>query len=443
MRLSQLFTKTLREAPADEEAINAKLLIRGGFVFKNSAGIYSFLPLGWRVLSKIANIIREEINAIGGQELFMPALVEKKYMEPTGRWDLNVGYKAVEESYFAKTSQDNREQIDPQFVLGWSHEEVLTTIAAKYINSYKDLPFSAYQIQTKFRNEPRAKSGLLRSKEFMMKDLYSFHADEQSLVKYYEEATDAYYRIFERCGLKAIYTLAAGGVFTDKFTHEFQVIADVGEDTIYVCDPPAGGCGYAENKEITKLKDGDKCPTRLPDGQECDGIVKEKKSIEVGNIFDQGTKYSEALGLYFVDEQGNKKPVIMGAYGIGLSRVMATVAEVHSDEKGIIWPENIAPFRIHLIVISDQRLATSEEKKAVDKIYSDLISKNIEVLYDDREDKTPGEKFADADLIGCPIRLVISKKTLEKESIEIKNRSSRDLKLIKITEISKELLGGI
>src|SRR3989338_6322084 len=213
MRLSQLFTKTLREAPSDEEAINAKLLIRGGFVFKNSAGIYSFLPLGWRVMTKIANIIREEINTIGGQELFMPALVEKKYMEPTGRWNLDVGY-------FAKPK--NEEQAD--YVLGWSHEEVLTAIASKFISSYKELPFSAYQIQTKFRNEPRAKSGLLRGREFMMKDLYSFHTNEQDLAKYYEEAAKAYYKIFERCGLKAIYTLAAGGVFTDKFTHEFQVV---------------------------------------------------------------------------------------------------------------------------------------------------------------------------------------------------------------------------
>ena len=435
MKLSQLFTKTLREAPADEEAINAKLLIRGGFVFKNSAGIYSFLPLGWRVLTKIANIIRDEINAIGGQELFMPALVEKKYMEPTGRWNLDVGFKAVEESYFAKASKDNREQIDPQFVLGWSHEEVLTAIASKFISSYKELPFSAYQIQTKFRNEPRAKSGLLRGREFMMKDLYSFHADEQDLMKYYEEAAKAYYKIFERCGLKAIYTLAAGGVFTDKFTHEFQVVADVGEDTIYLCEK----CEYAENKEITKLKDGDNCPTRLParsvggpDGQECEGIVKEKKSIEVGNIFDQGTKYSEALGLYFIDESGNKKPVIMGAYGIGLGRVMATAVEIHSDERGIIWPENIAPFKVHLIVLDGKN-------DEADKVYSELKEKNVEVLYDDREDKTAGEKFADADLIGCPIRLVVSNKTLAQDSIELKHRNQKDFKLVKLKELAASL----
>ncbi|MDP3793053.1 MAG: aminoacyl--tRNA ligase-related protein [bacterium] len=411
MKLSNLFTKTLREAPADEEAINAKLLIRGGFVFKNSAGIYSFLPLGWRVLSKIANMIREEMNAIGGQELLMPALVEKKYMEPTARWDLDVGY-------FAKL----KEEKESNFVLGWSHEEVLTSIASKFISSYKDLPFYAYQIQTKFRHEARAKSGLLRGREFMMKDLYSFHVDENDLNKYYEKVAKSYHKIFERCGLKAIYTLAAGGVFTDKFTHEFQVIADVGEDTIYVCNK----CEYAENKEISKFKGGDKC-------SKCgEGKIEEKKSIEVGNIFNQGTKYSEALGLQFSDESGNKKPVIMGAYGIGLSRLMATAVEVYNDDRGIIWPENIAPFKIHLVVLDGK-------SKEADKVYSDLTKAGIEVLYDDRGDKTPGEKFADADLIGCPIRLVISNKTLTQDSVELKRRNQKDFKLIKLTEIVKSI----
>lgn len=409
MRLSKLFTKTLREAPTDEEAKNAQLLIRGGFVFKNSAGIYSFLPLGWRVMNKIANIIREEMNKIDGQEILMQALVEKKYMEPTGRWNLDVGY-------FAR----GLEEKEAGFVLGWSHEEVLTSIAAKYISSYKDLPFAAYQIQTKFRHEARAKSGLLRGREFMMKDLYSFHADQKDLDNYYERAKNAYFKIFERCGLKAIYTVAAGGIFTDKFTHEFQVVADVGEDTIYACSK----CEYAENKEITKLSGGDKCP-------ECGGAIEEKKSIEVGNIFDQGIKYSEALGLEFTDEEGNKKPVIMGAYGIGLGRVMATVVETSSDEQGIIWPENIAPYKVHLISL--------EQNEEAGKIYDDLQKSGVEVLYDDREGKTAGEKFADADLIGCPIRIVVSKKTLEKNSVEIKLRNEKDFKLVGLSEISESI----
>src|SRR3989338_8985152 len=405
MRLSKLFTKTLREAPSDEPSKNAQLLLRGGFVFKNSAGIYSFLPLGWRVLSKIMNIIREEMNAIDGQEMFMPALVEKKYMEPTGRWNLDVGY-------FAK----GMEEKEAGFVLGWSHEEVLTTIATKFISSYKALPFSAYQIQTKFRHEARAKSGLLRGREFMMKDLYSFHTDQKDLDKYYEKAKTAYLNIFERCGLKAIYTLAAGGIFTDKFTHEFQVVADVGEDTIYVNENK----NEAINKEVFDEKGLKYLGWKKED-------LVEKKSIEVGNIFDQGTKYSEALGLYFTDEDGNKKPVIMGAYGIGLGRVMATIVEVLSDEKGIVWPENIAPYKAYLISL--------EQNDEAGKIYDDLQKSGVEVLYDDREGKTAGEKFADADLIGCPVRIVVSKKTLEKDSVELKLRNEKEFKLIKLTEI--------
>lgn len=410
MRLTQLFTKTLREPPADETAVNARLLLRGGFVFKNSAGIYSFLPLGWRVLSKIANIIREEMNAIGGQEIFMPALVEKKYMEPTGRWDLDVGY-------FAKPKNEK----EAEFVLGWSHEEVLTAIAAKFISSYKDLPFSAYQIQTKFRHEARAKSGLLRGREFMMKDLYSFHVSEDDLNDYYEKAAKAYHKIFERCGLKAVYTLAAGGAFTISNTHEFQVLADVGEDAIILCPK----CEYAENIEISKLKEGNPCP-------KCGHKVSEKRSIEVGNIFPLGTKYSQALGLEYSDEKGAKHPVVMGSYGIGLSRLMATAVEVHHDDKGILWPENIAPFKVHLVVLDGK-------DNEADKVYSELTDKGIEVLYDDREDKTPGEKFADADLIGCPIRLVISNKTLEKDSVELKHRNSKEFKLLKLTELLRTL----
>ena len=433
MKFSNLFTKTLREAPADETAVNAQLLIRGGFVFKNSAGIYSFLPLGWRVVQKIMNIVREEMNAIGGQEMFMPALVEKKYMEPTARWNLDVGYKAVSQTDLNSAIQDSKFKIQDSFVLGWSHEEVLTAIASKYVSSYKDLPFAAYQIQTKFRNEARAKSGLLRGREFMMKDLYSFHASEKDLEAYYEKAKEAYFRVFERCGLKSIYTLAGGGVFTDKFTHEFQVLSEVGEDTIFLCSE----CGYAENSEISKLKNADKCPkcpsTRTSteahsksSGQMAGNIV-EKKAIEVGNIFNQGTKYSDSLGLSFVDESGVKNSVWMGAYGIGISRLMATIVEVSNNEKGIIWPDSVAPYKIHLIVLDDR-------KEESEKIYDDLIKADSpvggEVLYDDRSDKTAGEKFADADLIGCPWRIVVSNKTLDKNSVEIKRRNEKETELI-------------
>ncbi len=406
MRFSELFTKTLKEAPTDETAVNAQFLLRGGFVFKNSAGIYSYLPLGWLVLSKIAKIIREEMNAVGGQELFMSALVEKKYLEPTKRWDLDIGF-------FAKPMNEQ----EAGFVLGWTHEEMLTSIASKYVSSYKDLPFSAYQIQTKFRHEARAKSGLLRGREFMMKDLYSFHTSEEDLMAYYAKIAKAYHKIFERCGLKAIYTLAAGGAFTISNTHEFQVLADVGEDTILICSK----CNYAENIEISKLKPGDKCP-------ECKNAIEEKKSIEVGNIFPLGTKYSSALGLEFSNEKGDKKPVVMGSYGIGLGRLMATAVEVSHDDKGIIWPKNIAPFKVHLISLDGR-------KKEAEELYKKIKDRGIGIIYDDREDKTPGEKFADADLIGCPFRLVISNKTIEKGSVEIKHRNKKEFQLLKLDDI--------
>ncbi len=403
MRQSQLFTRTERSAPKDEVSINAQLLARGGFVYKNSAGVYSFLPLGWRVIQKIAQIIREEMNAIDGQELFMPALVEKKYWDMTGRWDVPVSFEVR-----------GKKEETPVFALGWTHEEVLTAIAAKYISSYKDLPFAAYQIQTKFRNEPRAKSGLLRGREFIMKDLYSFHATEEDLMRYYEEVGHAYRRIFTRCGLKAIYTLAAGGDFTMSNTHEFQILSPVGEDAIYVCIK----CEYAENKEISKLKTGAKCP-------KCGGAVREEKSIEVGNIFPLGTKYSEAFNLKFKDKDGKEKLVMMGSYGIGLGRLMAAAVEVYHDENGIVWPEAIAPFRAHLLEL---------EGASGTEIYEHLQKAGVDVLYDDRS-VSAGQKFAEADLLGIPWRLVVSAKT--KGRIEVKKRGEEETRMVQKDELKK------
>ncbi len=418
MRLSKLFTKTLRENPKDEAAVNAQLLERGGFIYKNSAGVYTFLPLGWRVIQKISNIIREEMNKIGGVEMFMPALVEKKYLDATSRWDVGVGFEA-------KGKQEEK----AGFVLGWTHEEVITAVASRYINSYKDLPFSAYQIQTKFRNEPRAKSGLLRGREFIMKDLYSFHASEKDFLHFYNEAKEAYHKVFHRCGLKSIYTLTAGGDFTVSNTHEFQVIAPVGEDTIFVCQD----CEYAENKEISKLKDGDKCPkclARRSLGEGEVGKVKEEKSIEVGNIFPLGTKYSAAFNLKFVNEKGESDFVVMGSYGIGLGRLMGAIVEIYHDEEGIIWPESVAPYKIHLIALDNTQ-------KEADELYEKLYhGEGMEILYDDRADKTAGEKFADADLIGCPVRLVISEKTLQEKSVEVKSRRGGGVKLLPLTKVS-------
>jgi prolyl-tRNA synthetase len=407
MRQSELFTKVLRDAPKDEEAINAKLLTRGGFIYKNSAGVYSFLPLGWRVIQNIARIIREEMDAIGGEELFMPALVEKRYLDATKRWDVGIGFEVR-----GKTEKT------PNFSLGWTHEEIMAEIATKYVSSYKDLPRAVYQIQTKFRNEPRARSGLLRGREFLMKDLYSFHTTEEDLTRYYNKVADAYHKIFGRCGLKAFYTLAAGGDFTISNTHEFQVLSDIGEDAILVCL----SCGYAENKGISGLKDGERC-------ERCGGgKVEERKSIEVGNIFPLGAKYSEAFNSKFADKDGSKKYVVMGSYGIGLGRLMAAVVEVYHDSAGIIWPEKIAPFYVHLLALEG---ASGEE------LYSSLQKAKISVLYDAR-DMSAGEKFAEADLIGIPWRVVVSQKTGDK--VELKSRGSNETKLMTVDELIKTLL---
>lgn len=432
MRQSQLFTKTLKSVPADERSANAQLLARGGFVYKNSAGVYSYLPLGWRVIESINSIIREEMNAIGGVEVFLPALVERKYLEATNRFHLPVGFDV--------RGKGDKEAV---FSLGWTHEEVICAIAKRYISSYKDLPIALYQVQTKFRNEPRVKSGLLRGREFLMKDLYSFHTDEQDLFRYYDKVKNAYFKVFKRCGLKTYYTLAGGGNFTISNTHEFQVLAGVGEDAVFYC----AKCEYAENAEVSRLKEGVRCP-------KCRGNIGRGDAIEVGNIFPLGTKYSEAFDLSFQDKNGKKKLVVMGSYGIGVSRLMAAVVEAHHDDNGIVWPQSVAPFLAHLIPIFSGKSEKSDRKiKTVcDKLYEDLSvrgacppmprhgrrgstaggqKQGIEVLYDDREDKSVGEKFADADLIGIPYRIVVSERTVARGSVEVKKRSGRTARLIR------------
>ncbi len=423
MRQSQLFGKTLRESPKDEVSVNAQLLERAGFVYKTMAGVYDYLPLGWRVLNKINQIIREEMNAIGGQELLLSSMQPKERWEKTGRWQ-TLG----EEVMYQFKDRSGRE-----LGLAPTHEEALAEIALRTISSYKDLPLYVYQIQTKFRNELRAKSGLLRGREFLMKDLYSFHASKEDLDRYYKIADIAYRKIFERLGLKVYATEASGGSFTQEYTHEYQVLSEAGEDIIFYCDSTAGGCGYSQNKEVNQLKDGDKCP-------KCRQKIKSGKSIEVGNIFKLGTKFSEAVGLNYTDDKGQKHPVVMGSYGIGPGRIMGSIVEVCHDEKGIIWPENVAPFKIHLIELKPRDTADSGVKKQAEELYEKLLAQNIEVLYDNRDEHTPGEKFADADLLGIPVRAVISEKTLQKKGVEIKNRSEKESRIVSADELLKEFL---
>lgn len=401
MRQSQLFTKTLREAPKDEVSLNAQLLIRAGFVDKLMAGVYTFLPLGLRVLKKIQNIIREEMNAVGGQEVLMPALSPKENWETTGRWNgLDVLFKLDGAG-------------DKEYALGASHEEVVTPLLQHFVKSYKDLPVAVYQIQNKFRNELRAKSGLLRGREFNMKDMYSFHRDEADMDAYYEKVSAVYFKIFQRCGLDAKIVEATGGTFS-KFSHEFQVFTEHGEDDVYVCKK----CGKNQNKElVTDIK----CPY-------CGETREIKKAIEVGNIFKLKTKYSAPFGFKYSAEDNEEKDVFMGCFGIGPSRVMGAIVEVGHDTAGIIWPATVAPFDVHLVSLAKDEA----DIRRADEIYEQLVKSGKEVLYDDRVDVSAGAKFADSDLIGIPYRYVVSHKTLEQNSVEVKKRDEEKANLVKM-----------
>lgn len=407
MLQSELFPKTKREAPKDAESINHKLLVRGGFVDQLMAGSWTLLPLGWRVVVKINQIIREEMNAIGGQEMLMPLLHPKSIWNETGRWD-----KAKEVMYQFKDARNK------EYALSFTHEEIVMDLLRKNIKSYSDLPVAVYHFSTKFRNEARAKSGILRGREFMMKDLYSAHTSEEDLMAYYEKVKGAYAKIFKRLGFNFRITEAGGGVFTDKNTHEFQVLAPGGEDTIYYCDK----CDWGQNKELFQGKAGDKCPSCKK------GKVIEAKAIEVGNIFPLGTWYAERMRVYYADKNGMKKPVWFGSYGIGPTRVLGTLVEVSHDDKGIIWFPQVAPFAVHLIELPGA--------KNIREIYQKLSAANVEVLWDDRGSGA-GEKFADADLIGIPVRIVVSGKTREK--VEWKERTSDKAELINVGDILSRL----
>ncbi len=403
MRQPKLLTKTLKQAPADEVAKNAQLLIRAGFIYKNMAGAYSFLPLGLRVIDKINAIIREEMDAIGGQELHMPSLQDPELWKKSGRWD-----DEVVDVWFKSELKAGGET-----GFGWTHEEVITDIMRQYVSSYKDLPFFAYQIQRKFRNEMRAKSGIMRTREFDMKDLYSFCATQEQHDAFYEACAEAYARIFNRIGIgHATYrTFASGGAFS-KFSHEFQTLAEAGEDVVYVSEEKK----VAVNSEVLEVADLAELGVTREE-------LIERKSIEVGNIFSLGTKFSEALGLTFKDEEGNELPVIMGSYGIGPARAMGTVVDLLSDDKGIVWPLSIAPFSVHLISLNTEE---QEIRDFADTLYSELADAGVEVLYDDR-DARGGEKFADADLIGIPYRVVVSRKTKEEGKFEVLERQTGEV----------------
>jgi prolyl-tRNA synthetase len=405
MRQTQLFTKTKKLVPKDETSKNAELLIRGGFAHKEMAGVYSFLPLGLRVLNKIENIVREEMNKIGGQEIRMATLHPSEPWKKTGGWD-NI------DVLFKLTSRTENE-----YAIGQSEEEIITPLVKEHIFSYRDLPLAVYQIGQKYRDELRAKSGILRGREFGMKDMYSFHASQADLNGFYEIVKKSYFQIFESCGLRAKATEASGGNFSEKISYEFMVLTDAGEDDILYCDV----CDYCVNVEIAKTKEGDMCSKCQKDK------LQKARASEVGNVFDLGQKYVKDFNFTYMDEAGVRQYPVMGCYGLGTTRLMGVVVEALSDQAGIVWPESIAPFRAHL-------LSLGANEKA-EEIYKQLVSAGVEVLYDDR-DAHAGEKFADSDLIGIPYRVVVSKRALESGIMEIKRRTAHETEMVPLGELS-------
>lgn len=415
MRYSNLFGKTNKMAPADADSANARLLIQGGFVDQEMAGVYTWLPLGLSVLRKVEQIVREEMDALGANEIFMPSLQPKEYWTTTNRWE---GVDIL----FKLNSQTGKE-----YALGCTHEEVVTPLAQKFTHSYKDLPFAVYQINTKFRDELRAKSGVLRGREFRMKDMYSFHTNQEDLTAFYNRALEAYVKAYTRCGLKVKVVQASGGIFTENVSHEFQALTDAGEDKLIACTD----CEFGQNSEVATLRAGDACP-------KCSGALAEMKGVEVGNIFDLGTKYSDAFDLNFAHEDGTKKRVLMGCYGIGTTRLVGSIVETSHDEKGIIWPKSVAPFQVHLVSLKGKDEGAEVVGAAAEALYVNLKQAGVEVLWDDR-DLSPGAKFADADLIGIPLRLVISSKSLAGQNIEWKERNVVDSRLVPQASVLSEI----
>lgn len=408
MRQSQLFTKTSKTVPADEVAKNAQLLIKAGYVYKEMPGVYAYLPLGLRVLEKIKQIVREEMNAISSNELVMTGLQRPAIWQQTGRWD-----DEVVDIWFKTELKDGS-----ALGLGWSHEEPIVEMLKQFVRSYKDLPVSVYQFQTKMRNELRAKSGVMRGREFVMKDMYSVHATAEDLADYYQQATEAYLRVFARLGIgqDTYVTFASGGAFT-KFSHEFQTICEAGEDVIYLHRAK----NLAINEEVL-----DQAVTELRiEKSELEPV----KTAEVGNIFNFGSQKTDDMGLKFTDQDGQIKSLYMGSYGIGITRLIGVLVEKMADDKGLVWPMAVAPFQVHVVNLDAESLAEAEA------IYQELTEVGVEVLLDDRPKVRPGEKFADSDLLGLPYRLVVSRRALEADNFELIARQSGIIKTISRAEI--------
>jgi len=414
MRSSQLFTKTSKSAPADEVAKNAQLLIRAGYVYKEMAGAYAYLPLGIRVLDKIKQIVREEMDAIGGQELIMTGLQRKEVWEKTGRWD-----DELVDVWFKSALKDGTE-----VGFGWSHEEPIVEMLKHHLESYKDLPINVYQFQTKLRNELRAKSGIMRGREFVMKDMYSCSLDAEQHEAFYQACIEAYKRVYDRLGIgeDTYVTFASGGVFT-QFSHEFQTICDAGEDVIYLHREK----NIALNEEVMDDENLAKLGVKR---EELEAV----KTAEVGNIFNFGTQKSKDMDFAFTNEQGERQLVHLGSYGIGITRVMGVIAEKFSDERGLVWPEAVAPFQVYLARLGMDDAVVA----AADGLCDILRSLNVEVLYDDR-DARPGEKFADADLLGIPHRVVVSAKTVEQGVFEYKKRTDSQSSMVSLESLKNTL----
>lgn len=413
MRYSSFFPKTSRQAPSGTELAGQSWLFRAGFIDQVMAGVFTLLPLGLRVEKKIRQVIREEMNSVGGQELLMTTLQPKELWQETGRWDSLKGamYRIKDKS-------------DKDLGLAFTHEEAALDLVKKYTRSYKELPLLIYHFSTKFRDEPRSRGGMIRLREFVMKDLYSFHTSEEDMNRCYELVAEAYRKVFHRLSLNTKYVEASGGVFTKVRSHEFQVLTESGEDTVFYCQK----CEFAQNKEIAEVQEGDKCP-------QCGGLVAVSRGIEVGNIFRFGTEYSQKMNVKFTDSDGQEKLVWLASYGIGVSRALGTLAEVYHDERGFSWPEAVAPFKVHLVSLQGDNMKVRE---MAEELETKLERAGVEVLYDDR-DLSPGFKLADADMIGIPWRVIISPKSISAGGVEVKKRDSDQVEVISPSAFLKKL----